>query len=473
MQLYSTKYHNVKNSIKKFDANVLMAELKYATNITIISAYYSTEFLKKIICGVLKKNRRNCNVLLVLNGLGGQRLIDQKRELKELKSHLLINEKFNLADIRLNFDSNIMHTKLYYIERAHNSIWFIGSANSTGAAFNNHTDSKNNEELMIGSSLGKRAVTSYISNLKNKSIEIESGDYDWPAINNLISFFRSGTLFFKSNINLSFTFSKLNIPEEIEDKLIRIEQRPIYTNPGNAWGPYNLLRALDITDESDTRDANRASIKPYSIETCFGLWVPNSYVSDFQEGIRRSSSKLRKKFTDLKRKMEEYEDQKILDGFDQYLGDVRKRLEDAEISNKDFNFDEEIIREGFKSFLRRLREKIEDKRFLNKLTNKFVSAGMPEIWEDAVSMREFEESFFDYVSSNYNHHGNTPIIVTSIINSIGINGAGDYSFLDGDAVKIALQHFLNKKTWNDKNWINPRAKKRHPFFMARKAATKG
>ncbi len=76
MQLFSTKYSDDK--IDKFGNGVLTAEIKDATSITIVSAYYSIDFLENILDKVLKKNRSKCNLLLILNGLGGQRLIDQK-----------------------------------------------------------------------------------------------------------------------------------------------------------------------------------------------------------------------------------------------------------------------------------------------------------------------------------------------------------------------------------------------------------
>ena len=62
MQLFSTKYSDDK--IDKFGNGVLTAEIKDATSITIVSAYYSIDFLENILYKVLKKNRSKCNLLL-------------------------------------------------------------------------------------------------------------------------------------------------------------------------------------------------------------------------------------------------------------------------------------------------------------------------------------------------------------------------------------------------------------------------
>ncbi len=458
MQLFSTKYSDDK--VRKFDSGVLEVEIRDAINITIISAYYSLSFLNYIFDKVLKKNRHNCRLLLILNGLGGQRLIDQKIELNKLKEDLA-KKKFKNIDIRLNFESNLMHAKLYYIERASSSIWFIGSANSTNAAFNNSTGNKNNEELMIGAETGKRAINSYISNIKSKSIEINDKKHVWPAINDLISFFRTGTIFFKSNINISFTFSELKIPEHIEDKLIDSNGRPLNTSPGSAWGPYNLRRALGMSDDSDTEDNGKASIKPYSIETCYGLWVPNFYVPEVRDKIKNKSKTSKRKFLAIKNGLDQLGDDKLKADFDEYMLDVRKKLAEANIEAYEFNFDEKALRDRFEVFLRKLKEKINNDRFLDKLTDQFISAGMPEIWDDPVASHEFEESFFDYIAGNYKLNGNNSQIIKSIIDPIDIE---TFSDLDGDTVKDAFRNFLKNKTWkDDSNWI----KSRNPKFRDR------
>ena len=466
MQLFSTKYSDDK--IDKFGNGVLTAEIKDATSIAIVSAYYSIDFLEKIFDKVLKKNRNKCNLLLILNGLGGQRLIDQKNELNKFKNYL-VGKKFKEIDIRLNFESNLMHAKLYYIERAFDSIWFVGSANATNAAFNNNTGNKNNEELMIGSGTDKRAIKSYISNLKNKSIEINSEKHVWPAINDLISFFRSGTIFFKSNINISFTFSELKMPDDVEDKLIKIDARPLNTSPGNAWGPYNLRRALGMPDDVDSDDNSKISIKPYSIETCYGLWVPNAYLAEFRGKIKSKSKISKKKFLELKDKIDKYGESRLVVDFETYMKDVRKMLKSAEITTAEYDFNEAALRDKFIKFLHRLNQKINDDYILDKLSDKFISAGMPEIWDDPVSSREFEESFFDYIAGNYKPNGSSPIVVKSIIDSIDIK---IFSGLDGDAVRESLREFLRTNIWEDKKWIKPRNQKIALAPISRKGTIK-
>ena len=384
-----------------------------------------------------------------MNGLGGQRLREQKKELNELKNYLSAN-KFSEVDIRLNFDSNLMHTKLYYIENESRSVWFIGSANATNAAFNKNTGNKNNEELLISSDTDKRAIKSYISNLKSNSISTDDAEHSWPEINDLISFFRSGTIFFKSNINISFTFSELKIPEEIEEKLIKIAERPLYTSPGKAWGPYNLRMALGLSDDLNLDDNSKVSVKPYSIETCYGLWVPVAYLAEFEFKIKEKSKISKRKLLELRDKMIEYGDQKLLGDFDGYMISVRQKLKSAEIESNKFDFNEDELRKKFLTFVKRLREKISDEHSLNKLADKFIRAGMPEIWDDEISSREFQESFFDYIAGNFGSNQNTPMVVKSIIEFASIKTS---SGLDGDDIKKSFQDLLRQNAWADDNWV--------------------
>jgi len=57
---------------KALSVDAITPELKRSERISIISAYYSTGFIKKILSKANKTKRKKCILKLVVNGLSGQ-----------------------------------------------------------------------------------------------------------------------------------------------------------------------------------------------------------------------------------------------------------------------------------------------------------------------------------------------------------------------------------------------------------------
>jgi hypothetical protein len=412
--------------------------MRRADRITIMSAYYSVMFLEEVLDKVLKTKRNKCKLELIFNGFSGQRLHDQIQELKNLKLTLKALGFRNIS-ILINRETTLFHTKLYFISNEKGSLWFSGSANASVAAFGK------NEELLIKATTNIKAVKRYISNVIENSKAIEDINIKEITESNIIGFFRTGSIYFKPNNKISFTFSELNFPGWVEDKLTEVLDRPKNTNPGKAWGAYNLKLSLGLKEDEETEQKTRLSLKPWSVETCFGYWVPNKYRVVVNKNISEKSKNSKTKLEYLLNLLKQRGAESILSDYRLYLSDVRRILDANDIN---WQIDEINLVDKFKKFTDRIITKLSNPCKLDKVCMPLVSTGMPEIWEDNLAYDDFSESFFEYISGCLSEQ--LPLIVKSLKERI--------KFERGDDSEAVGKHFLeyfdsDDAEWSDDYWF--------------------
>jgi hypothetical protein len=109
MTLYSTCYAATPDS-KQLNEKTLTSLATRASEITLLSAYYSGDFISNLLDSAAAHNRRDCIIRMVVNGFLGERLNQQLNELKAIKREY--KECGDLA-IYLNHRSALFHSKLY------------------------------------------------------------------------------------------------------------------------------------------------------------------------------------------------------------------------------------------------------------------------------------------------------------------------------------------------------------------------
>jgi hypothetical protein len=155
----------------------------------------------------------------------------------------------------------------------------------------------------------------------------------------MIKFWRTGLIYYKPNANIQFTFSRLKIPNWVKKQLTEIQNPPPYTNPGEPWGAFNIKLALDFEDEEEKLQARH---NPWSIETCFGFWVPSVYMERLDEKIDEASAKKAMLFQEMSDKMEEIGEENILKQFSKYISGVNNNL-DSIYGNFEWKENDRII----------------------------------------------------------------------------------------------------------------------------------
>jgi len=446
MRLYSTRYYDKnEEKVRSLSIDAVTPQLKRAEIVQIVSAYYGLAFLKKFFGKVNKTKRKKCIIKLIFNGLSGQRLNEQIKDLKSLKKSLL-RLGFSQIDIFLNKETSLLHTKLYYIKNDSGSIWYAGSANASMSAF------KRNEEILLESKSNINNIKRYLSYIIENSIPIEDIDVTDIAESNLIGFFRTGSIYFKPTNQISFTFSELKLTEEIEEKISTLSERPRNTNPGKAWGAYNLKLAIGLDskesqeDNKDDEKNVKLSLKPWAIETCYGYWVPNKYRKYVNEKIDLKSAHNESKYLNILQSIKNIGNEKIIDDYKQYIEDAKTILKS---NNINFEINKNDLTEKFRKFLNRIIKKIDDPKKLERLCKPLISTGMPEIWEDNLSFDEFSESYFEYISSCLNEE-RLPTIIRSIKNKIEINKKDDEELIS----EAFNSYFEDEEAeWSDEDWL--------------------
>ncbi|MEA3436593.1 MAG: phospholipase D family protein [Thermodesulfobacteriota bacterium] len=436
MEIYSVWYYD-EDKTESLSQDIITREMKRAEIITIISAYYSVSFLESIFRKVNKTKRKKCIVNLVFNGFSGQRLYDQLNELKNLKSKLS-ELGFSNISIFLNRETTLFHTKLYFIKNDQGSLWFSGSANASTAAF------ERNEEILFKTRSKINNIKQYISEVIDDSTSIEDMEPDEAVESNIIGFFRTGSIYFKPNNQLSFTFSEFKLPESVEDRISNIEERPRNTNPGKAWGAYNLKLSLGLKSDEENEKTSQVSLKPWSIETCYGYWVPNKYRSIVNDNVNKKSKSVREKLVEILNLMNNRGVESLLDDYRDYLDDAGRILEENEI---DCQIEKTELISKYQKFIERIILKLSDSERLNKLCMPLVSTGMPEIWEDNLAYDDFSESFYEYIASCLT--GQIPRVVRSIMDNLEIT-------TEADSEEIAssfINYFESEEAkWTDEYW---------------------
>ena len=260
---------------------------------------------------------------------------------------------------------------------------------------------------------------------------------------NIIGFFRTGSIYFKPSNQLSFTFSELNLPNWVENKMRNVSDRPRSTNPGKAWGAYNLKLNLGINSEETDKDP-QISLKPFSIETCYGYWVPSKYRPIVNEKVNQKSENIKDKLIKISNLMDERGKDCLITDYQDYLNDVKTILKSNSIN---YSIDEQALLLKYEKFIARITRKLTDLDRLNRLSLSLVSTGMPEIWEDNVAYKEFSESFYEYIACSLT--GKKPRVVHSIMDRIGFSSEADS---DEIASKF-IEYFENGEAeWADKYW---------------------
>ncbi len=395
----------------------------------------------------------------MFNGLSGRRLEDQIKDLQELKSKLVkLGFTRKLVGIYLNKKFDIFHPKLYYFIGSELAILSIGSANASTQAFQKN----GNEEVIFQkvSSSSKKvpemtALTEYVNEILDDS---EDGDECFEIDNfnedrlekTLTSFFRSGLIYFKPTQQLQYTFNDVKFEQDIEDQLSGLSGRPDNTDKGRLWGPLNLLSILGIGDINDFLEIDRSklSIKPWSIETCYGFWVPSAYAPLVDKTLASVKGNRVEKFELIRDAFNKKWKEKTLESaFHTYIDQINEIFTtNGIIYNISANKREEYLAK-FGRFINNFYKRINDEKFMQRYTKPLMESGMPEIWQDDVASGDFKDSYFQYLS--YSAIRRPPLIVKKILLALGIQTSVG---LDSDDIETSLNKFILKNGWSKKFW---------------------
>ena len=483
--LYSSKFSDPKNEIKKLmmfsdgkscnetENESVTDKLKGFSHISIISCYYGKSFLSRLFRELPKQN---CQTNVIVSSIG-----NSYEKLKAVVKDLLEVDVYQTQKLWLYVcnDISMLHTKMYLAydkkSKADSTCCLIGSANLSDNAF------KSNEEILVDVSKDdKKRVYNYFKKIKGESIDISSKNHKKymstddqkqkdKIVSNIVKrvtrkdnnskresvvdFLSAGFLAFKSNKNFSIGFST--------SKTWKSLVKDINTNLPSTLAKYSIdvadilgVKNLDYNDNEaednlnetgHVRPLNRFGIKKYSIETCFGYWLPRGYFLEDVKNILfpRNVNSTRVHdyqciYTSLEKNSEKLTSpaQSKFDRLFEKIIDIKTRSIEVETRRKEIEID---ILQKKGSIQKELIEHIaKKKQFYEKYQLEYIRRGfyltpMPYIWDDSSSVNDFLSSFSLGRSFNINER--------SILRALNL--VMDFEINEGNL------HKKLKRNWNE------------------------
>jgi hypothetical protein len=385
--LLATRHVPSAGALYRLTDEVLRSSARGARSLTIISAFYDLQWCREFIAAA-KVN----HVRLVVNGLGGRRLVQQKSELRELKGD--VSELGIQLDVRLAFAPGIFHSKLILMKHAKHTVGFIGSANATTAAM------QRNEEIMLRIGEDLTDLVDYADRICSEYSVDADADAEEKAPDNLVAFFRTGSLYFKSITSLQLT---LNPFREIEramssDMKARLGSVSLpYAEGQTGIGPFSLVRALELP--ADERSV-AAKIKPFVVETSLGYWVPDALADDLGSALEEATHTKRRIWRRRRKTINSTSLAEAKELYKEYIDAIRGVLVENGIRLAkllDKTGPDPLSVDRFDGFYRSVTARLGNEEFFRRLIEPFHRAGLPELWDDPLARKEFEESFFAYL----------------------------------------------------------------------------
>lgn len=316
MKFYSHKYYE--KMIQPFNKEIFFNFSKRKIHhITILSTHNTNTIMKDRLFKLIPKEvRKLCKIKLIFSSFDGFRLSCQRKELLELQTSLY-NLGYNEIKIFLNYDIPTFCTKLYYFEDENEdkSFWLISSVDIFSPMF----DQSEGILLKLNGDYNNIFLP-YIDKILKHSTLINR--FNKPTINSIIKFWRTGVLYYKPNANIQFTFSRLRIPEWVLKILMNDLDPPAGTEYSEPWGPFNIKIALEIEIE---KEGTQVRHKPWSIETCFGYWVPFKYKEPLDNKIADVIKTNKSNYNYVLERMEALEEY-LYEQFDTYIQEVESAL---------------------------------------------------------------------------------------------------------------------------------------------------
>jgi hypothetical protein len=422
----------------------LATHVAKAKSIFLAAAFYDIPYCEGLLS---QADAGGQSVRLLFNGLGGARLLAQRDELTSLAMRL--RKRFRSAEVRLAFAPGIFHTKLLWLRNTRDQRAFVGSANATMAAMTV------NEEILLEVP-GEGAVEGYAERVWASATPITELEGRLTA-RSLVAFFRTGSLYFKPTTSLQTT---LNPFTDLLASLSDEERRKLgaaslpHSDQEAGVGAFNLRRAVGFSDagkDAEDRENTKASIKPYSIETCFGYWVPHAVDHELQTTLQKVGASKRGRLLELLAMIESTGTKVLAARYDEYLAAVRELLFESGVSFSQYI--EPPRRDPFDpKALTMLRERIvqslRDDGYLDRLCSPFVRGAMPELWDDPLAYADFEASFFEHLEYVSQRPGRKSRVPTKILNRVRRRDGA----LQPSEIKVSLGKVLESKGWAEDDW---------------------
>jgi hypothetical protein len=423
----------------------LAARIAQATDITIISAFYSESFIRHILssASVLFNGRKLTIVLAAVPEVARR---EQIKGLKALKKCLLEDGAFDpeKVDIRLVSKPRFLHAKLFRLRASGKPpIYLVGSANASNAAFGQ------NDEVMVAIKGLHRGLNAYILHVIDNSIPVgdmveDSIAYDWR------SFLRNAFLYFKPNRSITYSIDPFSdegfqkIAERLQQQIV---QRLPFSDPNVL--SLNLARLLELSVPQTAKLGFK--LPTYSIETDYGYWVPEAYVEFVGEKLSASTGPKQRALAERGEELRQSGEDYVMKQINVYLSEVDRRLQIGARPIRLSKQQTTVISEKITRRVDHLTKLLTHPKSVERLSQTLVGVPVPEFWEDDATVDRFFDGFCYDIIAKLDTPKATPRIVTHLATRFKLD------FGDNVATcRTKIETFFEKGgTWSRNDWPPP------------------
>lgn len=422
MEFLSTKKCRNNLGIGKLDRSSIFAQGRLRSLI-IVSAYTDVSFIKSIKNSYI----RHCDKRLTN---ADTKHLEIYLDESASKYHTCIEIKNELdrlsKDIKNNFDDDsgvflvkcgaLFHSKMVISEsNTHNKI-VVGSINLTQKAFVSNEEIalacewQKDDKTKISVEYGrvKESVNNYLKKIRYTSavVPIEVTSDKSSSLRNVLL---RGKLFQEYKEQESFTFD-MAFPKEYRNYLNE-NTTPVFDFLGSDTSGCISLSALIKKAKLKNPDffnkdgeAERTSWKQYSVETCYGYWVPHDYLPLVKSCVERRKISKEGKLKTLLQFLND-NDEPLKMEFISIFGKIRenrKSLSSEYLGQWKFSqYNDESLTKEWNAWMIKIKMRIDFtnekyRSYIERLCKGCSDVQVPDVWsDDPVSSEEFEQSLYD------------------------------------------------------------------------------
>lgn len=418
----------------------LEAAASSANEITILGGFYSVDPVIALCKRVRRSKRKACKVRIAIGIEATSAIPATWADMRRLRDKLLKGGFRDVVVAVVKSSPVHFHTKLFRFLKTTRPVWFVGSANPGSAR----------HELMVRLSGRHEALSAYVAAVFAKAVDVALPP---PAaeIATLRDFFMAGLLCHKPPAQRLFTFDAFRFDPRHHERLAEAlagSSGVSHANPRTQGFGFDLRSPLQIADDAgdpefDGAPGGRLQIRPYSIDTVFGWWMPQAYGDYVRGKVAEDEASRERRLAEIGAMLRSPEGERsVREAFASHVDTLGSFLEthgiDARpVSNRELRFDRFVT-----SRIKALSDPVTVQRHARSMT----LTGMPDIWEDGVAVEEFERSFFEDLA--FRAGGPTqPAIVKSIIARLD-----DETLSIGSDFEEALSAAIAEEPWTDDDW---------------------
>ena len=422
---------NANSKISQLDLDAIFAP-GYGgrlNSLVIVSAYTDVDYIKKII-ELFKtktyKKRKGCHFSIYLDEKASRYNTDEtiRTELdncaKKIKRSRYLDEK---SGIFLVSCGSLFHSKFIISKSNRCNKFVIGSINFTEKAF-----TKNEEiAIIIEANAGGpnshaniliKVAEEYIKSLNPIKI-LSQESPSLSTTKSLRDLFLDGFLYRETKEQDPFRI-QLNFPDDYLDDLSNRQKKSdnLYLNSldDKKANSLSLAKIIDVAklEPQGYFSANKTNKhyvwKQFSIECSLGYWVPSAYRKQVDDILAKKINENKKLLDDLASFISKTEiTKKLKETFREFIkafqNDWRIFKIHRENSSdlKDWkwsDFDDKKIDNQWDNWEKRIKDKLtkdDYKKYRERLLCGVTHYGVPDLWIDPISSKEFEESVCDSI----------------------------------------------------------------------------